>query len=58
VITAFDGSRVEDSNALVAAIAAHKPGDAVDVTVRRGSDTVHVEVTLGTQPAQSPSSAG
>jgi S1-C subfamily serine protease len=58
VITAFGGSPVADSNALVAAIATHKPGDVVDVTVRRGSGTAHVKVTLGAQPAQSPSSAG
>jgi S1-C subfamily serine protease len=36
----------------VAAIASHQPGDKVSVTVRRGSSTEHLTVTLGTQPAQ------
>ena len=52
VITAFDGKAVSDSNGLVAAIAAHKPGDQVKVTVKRGSGTEELTVTLGTQPAQ------
>jgi S1-C subfamily serine protease len=49
---------VTDSNDLVAAIAAHHPGDKVAVTVRRGSGTEHLTVTLGTQPAQQGSNGG
>jgi putative serine protease PepD len=52
VITAFDGTTVRDSSGLVAAIASHQPGDKVGVTVKRGSDTLHLTVTLGTQPTQ------
>jgi putative serine protease PepD len=58
VITSLDGTTVRDSSSLVAAIASHKPGDKVDVTVRRGSNTVHATVTLGTQPTQQSSSSG
>lgn len=58
MITAFDGARVTDSNDIVAAIAAHEPGDKVTLTVERGSGTQQVTATLGTQPAQSASSAG
>jgi putative serine protease PepD len=58
VITRLGGSSVTDSSSLVAAIATHKPGDKVDVTVRRGTQTLHVTVTLGTQPAQSASTSG
>ena len=56
LITAFDGKAIADSSALVAAIAAHKPGDAVKVTVKRGSTTRSLTVMLGTQPTQSSSS--
>ncbi|MEA2311273.1 MAG: putative serine protease PepD [Solirubrobacteraceae bacterium] len=58
VITAFAGTAVNDSSGLVAAIAAHQPGDGVKLTVRRGSSTVHATVTLGTQPTQSSNTAG
>jgi putative serine protease PepD len=53
VVTALGGTSVSDSNGLVAAIAAHRPGDKVQLTVKRGSQTLHLTVTLGTQPAQS-----
>jgi putative serine protease PepD len=52
IVTAFDGKAVTDANELVAGIAAHKPGDEVKVTVKRGSRSVQLTVTLGTQPAQ------
>jgi putative serine protease PepD len=52
IVTAFGGTAVADSTDLVAAIAAHQPGDKVEVTVKRGSGTEHATVTLGTQPAR------
>jgi putative serine protease PepD len=55
IVTKLGGATVASSNDLVAAIATHHPGDKVQVTVRRGSDTVTVTVTLGTQPEQSAS---
>ena len=36
-ITAIDGKKVADSNALISVIAGHDPGDKVTLTVRRGS---------------------
>jgi len=53
IVTKLGDRTVADSNDLVAAIAAHQPGDRVQLTVKRGSDTVQVTVTLGTQPASS-----
>jgi putative serine protease PepD len=53
VITKFGGTTIASTNDLVAAVAAHHPGDKVDLTVRRGSTTRTVTVTLGTQPARS-----
>ena len=47
-----------DSNDLVAAVAGHRPGDEVKLTVKRGSDTLQLTVTLGTQPAQRSANGG
>jgi putative serine protease PepD len=55
VVTAFDGSPIQGSNDLVAAITSHRPGDRVKLTVRRGSATNDLTVTLAAQPRQSSS---
>jgi putative serine protease PepD len=52
VVTALGSTKISGSNDLVAAIARRKPGDHVTLTVRRGSQTLRVDVTLGTQPTQ------
>jgi putative serine protease PepD len=51
-VVAVDGTAVNGSGDLVAAIAAHKPGDKVTLTVHRGSRTLKLDVTLGTQPTR------
>jgi putative serine protease PepD len=51
VITKLGDSTIKSSSDLVAAIADHKPGDKVALTIRRGSDTLERTVTLGTQPS-------
>jgi putative serine protease PepD len=58
VITTFAGKSVADSTGLVSAIASHKPGEEVKVTVERGSGTQELTVTLGTQPTQRASTGG
>ena len=58
VITAIDGTAVKGSGDLVAAIAAHAPGDTVNVTIRRGDETRKVTVQLGTQPATAGATGG
>jgi len=58
IVTAFDGKAVGSSSDLVAAIATHQPGDRVQLTVKRGSSTEHLTVTLGTQPTQAASNGG
>jgi putative serine protease PepD len=50
VVTAIDRAPITGSAELVAAIAAKAPGDRIALTVRRGSDTVEITATLGTQP--------
>jgi putative serine protease PepD len=56
VIAKLGSTTIKGTNDLVAAIATHKPGDKVTMTVRRGSDTTELTVTLGTQPTQATSS--
>jgi putative serine protease PepD len=50
VIVTVDGQQVASSQALTTAIGAHKPGDAVTLTLQRGARTATVKVTLGTRP--------
>jgi putative serine protease PepD len=57
ILTALGTTTIKGTNDLVATIAAHRPGDRVTATVRRGSKTIKVTVTLGTQPTQ-PTSSG
>ena len=57
VVTALGSTAIRGTNDLVATIATHRPGDRVAATVRRGSRTIKVTVTLGTQPSQ-PASSG
>lgn len=52
IVTAIDGTPIQGSADLVAAIAAKKPGDRITLTVTRGSGTQTITATLGTQPAQ------
>jgi putative serine protease PepD len=57
IITAVDGRPITGSGGLVAAVAGHSPGQQLALTVRRGSGTQRLNVTLGTQP-KSTGSAG
>lgn len=50
IITEFDGTVINDSADLVAAIAGHAPDDRVAIVARRGSDRTELTVTLTAQP--------
>jgi putative serine protease PepD len=50
IITAVNGKQITGSGDLVAAVAGRHPGDQVTLTVHRGSDTLTLTATLGTQP--------
>jgi putative serine protease PepD len=54
-ITAIDGQKIGGTSELVAAVAAHKPGDKLTLALTRNGATVHVMVTLGVQPSTSGS---
>jgi putative serine protease PepD len=56
VVTRIGSAAIRGTNDLVAAVAAHAPGDRAQVTVKRGSSTHTVTVTFGTQPTQAAQS--
>jgi putative serine protease PepD len=47
VITSLDGESIETPDELVAAITSRRPGDEIDIVVRRDGDDVTVTATLG-----------
>jgi Zn-dependent M28 family amino/carboxypeptidase len=47
VITSFGGKPVKDADALAALLALQKPGDIVEVTYRRGTETKTAKVKIG-----------
>jgi putative serine protease PepD len=49
VVTAVAGEPVADGIALIVAIRAHQPGDTVSFTVRRGTSSMQLRITLGSQ---------
>jgi len=52
IITSLGGRRVEEGRDLATLLLPYRPGDVVAVTVLRGGETLEVEVTLGTLPAE------
>jgi S1-C subfamily serine protease len=56
LIVAVDGKEMKDQNAVADAIAAHKPGDKVDIEYYRGNDKKTVSVELTKRPASADSS--
>jgi putative serine protease PepD len=51
VVIAVDGTNIGSGDDLTRAIDAHKPGDTVTLTYRRGGSEHSVKVTLGTRPS-------
>ena len=56
LIVAIDGKEMKDENAVADAVAAHKPGDKVDIEYYRGNDKKTVSVELTKRPANADSS--
>jgi S1-C subfamily serine protease len=50
VITSIDGKALHGDSDLAQAINLHKPGDALAMTVQRGSQTLNITATLATMP--------
>jgi putative serine protease PepD len=57
VITSLGGKTVEDSTALSAIVDEHKPGDSVQVEVKRGGSKKTLSVKLGQRPATTTTAA-
>jgi putative serine protease PepD len=53
LVTSIGGKAVEDSTSLSGLVDAHKPGDTVAVTVKRGGQDKTLQVKLGERPAAS-----
>jgi putative serine protease PepD len=54
LVTAIDGITVRGPSGFVAAIAAHKPGEKVTLTVVRKSSTLTLTAALASQPSKAP----
>jgi S1-C subfamily serine protease len=54
VVVKVDGEDVHGANDVASAIEDNKPGDKVEVTVKRGGSERSIEVTLGQRPDQLP----
>lgn len=52
LVVAVGASRVEGAGDLVAAVAAHAPGDRVTLTLLRGARQLSLDVTLARQPTE------
>jgi len=50
VITAVNGTNIDQTHSLTSLLDQHQPGDKITLTVLRGGKTLHVGVTLGTLP--------
>ncbi len=53
VITAISGTPIDQNHQIADLIKTHKPGDKVDLTVTRGTQTLTLNVTLATAPSDS-----
>ena len=51
VITAIDGAAVDGTHPLVELLARHNAGDTITLAVLRGSESLHLQVTLTERPA-------
>ena len=56
LIVAVDGEKMRNEDAVATAIAAHTPGDKVDIEFYRGTDKKTVSVELGKRPANADTS--
>jgi S1-C subfamily serine protease len=51
VITEINGTPLTGESTLAQIVQSHKPGDTLNLTVVRGSQTLQVKITLGTMPS-------
>jgi serine protease Do len=51
IITAVNGTSINQTNSLTSLLDQYQPGNQITLTVLRGSQTLHISVTLGTEPS-------
>lgn len=51
IITAVNGTQVDENNSLTALLSKYQPGNTVDLTIIRQGKTIHIKVQLGTAPS-------
>jgi putative serine protease PepD len=57
LITAIDGKAITSTQQFIETVDTYRPGQTLDLTVRRHGSTQHIKLTLGTRP-QSPPNGG
>jgi S1-C subfamily serine protease len=53
VITAVNGTNIDQTHSLTSLLDQHQPGDKITLTILRGSKTLSLDVTLGSMPGSS-----
>ncbi len=51
IITQLNGTSIDQTHSLTSLLDQHQPGDKVTLTVLRSSQTLHIDVTLGSMPS-------
>jgi serine protease Do len=51
IITQVNGTNIDQASSLTSLLDQHQPGDKITLTVLRGSQTLHITVTLGSMPS-------
>ncbi|HTB49241.1 MAG TPA: trypsin-like peptidase domain-containing protein [Verrucomicrobiae bacterium] len=51
IITAVNGTNIDQTHSLTSLLDQHQPGDKITLTILRGTKTLNVSVTLGTAPS-------
>ena len=50
VVIAIDGRAIRSTDAFIASIETHKPGETLTLTIKRGSQRRSLKLTLGMRP--------
>jgi putative serine protease PepD len=54
LVTAIDGKAIGSTQQFIETVDSYSPGQTITLTVKRGSGTRTIKLTLGTRPAQQP----
>lgn len=51
IITRVNNTKIDQTHSITSLLGAYRPGDKVKLTILRGEQTLHIDVTLGSLPA-------